>query len=75
MSVRLACVKHAASVHPEPGSNSLVKMFDQTSAIADFLSVLYFGFWSLSDLLKNFSLEFFRVGMHHLIVKVLTASS
>ena len=21
--VRLACVKHAASVHPEPGSNSL----------------------------------------------------
>ena len=22
---RLACVKHAASVHPEPGSNSLVK--------------------------------------------------
>ena len=26
-SVRLACVKHAASVHPEPGSNSHVKMF------------------------------------------------
>ena len=24
-SVRLACVKHAASVHPEPGSNSLKK--------------------------------------------------
>ena len=23
-SVRLACVKHAASVHPEPGSNSHV---------------------------------------------------
>src|SRR5699024_12504766 len=22
LSVRLACVKHAASVHPEPGSNS-----------------------------------------------------
>ena len=22
-SVRLACVRHAASVHPEPGSNSL----------------------------------------------------
>ena len=22
---RLACVKHAASVHPEPGSNSLIK--------------------------------------------------
>ena len=25
-SVRLACVKHAASVHPEPGSNSHVKV-------------------------------------------------
>ena len=25
--VRLACVKHAASVHPEPGSNSHVKKF------------------------------------------------
>ena len=24
--VRLACVRHAASVHPEPGSNSHVKM-------------------------------------------------
>ena len=22
ISVRLACVRHAASVHPEPGSNS-----------------------------------------------------
>ena len=26
--VRPACVKHAASVHPEPGSNSHVKKFD-----------------------------------------------
>ena len=25
--VRLACVRHAASVHPEPGSNSHVKKF------------------------------------------------
>ena len=25
--VRLACVKHAASVRPEPGSNSPVKLF------------------------------------------------
>ena len=27
--VRLACVKHAASVHPEPGSNSLKKCLFQ----------------------------------------------
>ena len=26
ISARLACVKHAASVHPEPGSNSYVKV-------------------------------------------------
>ena len=25
--VRLACVRHAASVHPEPGSNSQLKVF------------------------------------------------
>ena len=31
-SVRLACVKHAASVHPEPGSNSLAKYLPQAFA-------------------------------------------
>ena len=34
-SVRLACVKHAASVHPEPGSNSHV----------EFQSGLRYAFW------------------------------
>ena len=28
-SVRLACVRHAASVHPEPGSNSLKIVFKE----------------------------------------------
>ena len=32
LSVRLACVKHAASVHPEPGSNSPQKHPTQTRA-------------------------------------------
>ena len=27
--VRLECVKHAASVHPEPGSNSLIFVFNR----------------------------------------------
>ena len=31
-SVRLACVRHAASVHPEPGSNSHVLIFESASA-------------------------------------------
>ena len=26
--IRLACLRHAASVHPEPGSNSYVKESD-----------------------------------------------
>ena len=34
-SVRLACVKHAASVHPEPGSNSLAKYLPQAFACYD----------------------------------------
>src|SRR5699024_5315532 len=29
LSVRLACVKHAASVRPEPGSNSPQKLFSE----------------------------------------------
>ena len=34
--VRLACLKHAASVHPEPGSNSpyeLLRRFDRSQAV------------------------------------------
>ena len=30
---RLACIRHAASVHPEPGSNSPQKMFQQKQAV------------------------------------------
>ena len=32
ISVRLACVRHAASVHPEPGSNSHVKIVSSIPA-------------------------------------------
>ena len=37
-SVRLACVKRAASVRPEPGSNSLWKLYIQTLHV--FISIL-----------------------------------
>ena len=37
-SVRLACVKRAASVRPEPGSNSLFKLYIQTLRV--FISIL-----------------------------------
>ena len=38
---RLACVRHAASVHPEPGSNSQIKVFvqDQNQAWLNFYPV------------------------------------
>ena len=41
LTARLACVKHAASVRPEPGSNSPLKSIDDTrheaSRFIDFL--------------------------------------
>ena len=42
ISVRLACVRHAASVHPEPGSNSLVKRLLIRFRNTSFLTVLLF---------------------------------
>ena len=52
--VRLACVRHAASVHPEPGSNSLNK-FSCQSLLAfrcTFRALLFFGL-----LLPDFNLS------------------
>ncbi len=53
--VRLACVKHAASVHPEPGSNSLIK-FDSGSRTTLGYPVSFYCFGSLnrSFFVKNF---------------------
>ena len=69
-SVRLACVKHAASVHPEPGSNSHVQVsFPVKIAwlISTVLTVVWFALFS------EISLEF--SGLHYcLFVKVLSAS-
>ena len=57
--VRLACVKHAASVHPEPGSNSHVEMFSPCQNIWLFpflkLFVQAFGI-TVFRLFLNFSL-------------------
>ena len=49
--VRLACVRHAASVRPEPGSNSLLKLFQTMSS--DIAQVL-FQRRSFPSLLKTF---------------------
>ena len=36
--MRLACVKHAASVHSEPGSNSPIELSDAVWVTASFFS-------------------------------------
>ena len=52
-SVRLACIRHAASVHPEPGSNSpqkilhLFRCFLFTEIESMVLTLLSFSFLSL----------------------------
>ena len=43
-SVRLACVKHAASVHPEPGSNSHVCLSSQIPLASQFCSIRIYCF-------------------------------
>ena len=50
--VLLACVKHAASVHPEPGSNSHVEMFNpvKKSGLLT-VNLLNKGFCSLNNYL------------------------
>ena len=59
---RLACVKHAASVHPEPGSNSLIKCLFRVSRITTWLSMTievpsivypFYCFGSLNLRIKN----------------------
>ena len=42
-TVQLACIRHAASVHPEPGSNSLVFY-----SLLFFLEDSFFPFFVLS---------------------------
>ena len=60
ISVRLACVKHAASVHPEPGSNSLKKviLIRVKISLAFFLPFIYCLFVSFDTLLKKSQIPF-----------------
>ena len=57
-SVRLACVRRAASVRPEPGSNSLVKLYIHSKCClyrsCQLLTDLFVFFIVFSDALLNF---------------------
>ena len=73
ISVRLACVKHAASVHPEPGSNSLKKYWSgfKTSLASLYPRLLFVRivryssekFKSLLGIWKLISLEIYYVSL------------
>ena len=81
--VRLACVKHAASVHPEPGSNSLkISLIRTRISLAypqSFITAFRFVLWKnllrmlcilLSSFRRNLLLRSFS-GLHYcLFVKV-----
>ena len=66
--VRLACVKHAASVHPEPGSNSLIKCCSIRSdnVLAIFPFTVFKG-----QFLRKKSLRIFSRLSHCSVIKVL----
>ena len=80
--VRLACVKHAASVHPEPGSNSHVKvciaqklawliiLFDYCCFVRNELNRVLVSFLSNVLVQKNYFYNFSRL-FHCSIIKVL----
>ena len=53
--VRLACVKHAASVHPEPGSNSRYKFFLSQITLAIFSLLSAFSWSSPFGSLHSFA--------------------
>ena len=59
--VRLACVKHAASVHPEPGSNSLIKCLIHSRQPTSYLS--FYCFWFIQPFSNN-EVRFLRTEPH-----------
>ncbi len=76
--VRLACVKHAASVHPEPGSNSHVKKFCPARIKSGFSSETMFPIYcfkvaSLIEAFLNYSQNlsrFFTVQLSMFVVVI-----
>ena len=52
VSPRLACVKPVASVHPEPGSNSLIKCLNLLLKTTVWLSLVFTAFGLLKPFFK-----------------------
>ena len=54
-SVRLACLRHAASVHPEPGSNSPKKLYFYIIYFVKLISDFEFKNWRFAQFSKIIS--------------------
>ena len=70
--VRLECVRHAASVHPEPGSNSLMFVCQAPqclpSCIRAIFYALYLFFEYLFILQKNFGVSIHLIIFHQMLL-------
>ena len=74
---RLACVRHAASVHPEPGSNSRKKFSLGPGKLLAFpipLLTVFGRHLSMPFSELFFSKRIFRVVVYYLVIKVLRVS-
>ena len=71
--VRLACVRHAASVHPEPGSNSHVKKFvsvSQDLLVFNFRLLLILGWFFIEPCSLNILLRIFKDSCYCSVINV-----
>ena len=64
---RLACVRHAASVRPEPGSNSHLKVDLFCSLFADF--ILFLNLFHNSKYLTLFNYQMFNVALSRQLIQ------
>ncbi|KAJ0027220.1 hypothetical protein Pint_36379 [Pistacia integerrima] len=68
--VRLACVKHATNIHPEPGSNSprdsvcsIVPFLEDSNLI--FSSIIFFEYYRISTAMYTIEILFdFFINIH-----------
>ena len=59
--VRLACVRHAASVHPEPGSNSLIKFISSQNLLTFFTVLRSLPLLVIRNVFSKILIESFKV--------------
>ena len=69
--VRLACLKHAASVRPEPGSNSIVKLFTISRLFRLIIVASVLDAFFLFPELDNLNIDLFKITFVKFVVLIL----